>query len=174
MIISLIGFTATGKSTIGGKLADRVDYKFIDLDEYIEMITKMSIKEIFEKKGEKHFRILEKKLLKKLLDQYNDLVISPGGGIIIDQDNIDLIKAKTTPFLLKASPEEIYKRVNNIKDKPMLDEEAPIKSIENLLKKRKRYYSQFKNVIETDNKEISEIVNEIISQLENLKWKILK
>ena len=168
MIISLIGFMATGKTTIGKQLADELGYEFIDLDQYIEKLTKKSIKEIFKEKGETHFRTLEKKLLKKVLDQYNELVISPGGGIILDQENIDLLKEKTTPFLLKAKPENILNRIDELSKRPLIDTKNPKMTIEKLLDKRKEYYNQFNNIIITDNKKIDDIVYEILNLLENL------
>ena len=169
MIISLIGFMATGKTTIGNKLAKKLDYEFIDLDNYIEELTNMSVKEIFEKKGEKHFRTLENKLLKKVLIQYHDLVISPGGGIITSQENIKLLKEKTIPFLLKAKPKSIVNRIDDITKRPLLNKKNPEEIIKELLKERGKYYNQFENVIITDNKEIYEIMNEILNRLEDMK-----
>ena len=171
MIISLIGFMASGKTTVGKQLADRLNYEFIDLDQYIEQAAKMSIPTIFEQKGEKHFRTLEKKLLIKIINQHDkNLVISPGGGIIIDQENIELLKEKTIPFLLKASPNEIRARIDNLSERPLLNNKKPEETIKKLMEKRSKYYNQFENVINTDDKEVNEIVDEIINKLESLKW----
>ena len=169
MIISLIGFMATGKTTVGKQLADRLNYEFIDLDQYIENLTQMRIPKIFEQKGEKHFRALEKKLLSKIINQHKNLVISPGGGIVIDNKNIILLKNKTIPFLLKASPNEIMARIDNSSERPLLDTDNPEETISKLLEERQRYYEQFNNVINTDNKEIEQVVDEIINKLESLK-----
>lgn len=169
MIISLIGFMASGKTTVGKQLAERLDYEFIDLDQYIENITKRKVKDIFNKKGEKHFRSLEKKSLKKVLKKADNLVISPGGGIVLEQTNIALLKKKTVPFLLKVSPETILKRIDEISERPLLDYDSPAETVKKLLDKRKKYYDQFNNVVVTDSKKPEQIVGEIINRLESLQ-----
>ena len=174
MIISLIGFMAAGKTTIGKQLAKRLDYQFIDLDQYIEAKTKMFVKDIFNKKGEKYFRKLESKYLNDIIFNSDNLVISPGGGIVLKDENIKNLKKNTKPFLLTASADTILDRIDKIEERPLLDNKSPKKTIEKLLDKRTKYYNQFKNVINTDDKEINEIVDEIILKLESLKWKILK
>ena len=168
MIISLIGFMATGKTTVGKQLADRLNYEFIDLDQYIEKATNMSVKDIFKQKGKKHFRTLEKNILKKILNQYDNLVLAPGGGIVLDSVNIELLKEQTSPFLLKASPNEIMARINKLSERPLLDNDNPEETIIELLEERKKYYEQFNNVINTDNKEVDQVVDEIINKLESL------
>ena len=168
MIISLIGFMVTGKTSVGKELADRIKFEFIDLDQHIEKVTNMSIPKIFDQKGEKHFRTLEKKLLKKILIQYDNLVLAPGGGIVLDSNNIELLKEHTNPFLLKASPNEIMARINNLSERPLLDNDNPEDTVNKLLEERKGYYEQFNNVINTDNKEVDQVVDEIINKLESL------
>mgnify|MGYP000358996131 CR=1 FL=1 len=169
MIISLIGFMASGKTTVGKELASRLDYEFIDLDQYIEDVTGMKVQEIFKQKGENHFRFLEKIFLKKLLRQYDELVISPGGGIVLDKENINLLKDKTVPFFLQAKAETILGRIRDISKRPLLDQDNPKKSIIDLLDKRGKYYDQFSNVIETDQKNPEQIVEEILNKLESLQ-----
>ena len=168
MIISLIGFMASGKTTVGKELASRLDYEFIDLDQYIEDVTGMKVQEIFKQKGENHFRFLEKIFLKKLLRQYDELVISPGGGIVLDKNNISLLKNKTLPFLLKANPKTILERIDDISKRPLLDKDNPEKTIRSLLNRREKYYDQFSNVIETNHKTPEQIVEEILNKLESL------
>jgi len=169
MIISLIGFMAAGKTTVGKKIAQRLDYDFIDLDQYVEKKQKMSVQELFKTKGEKYFRKLEKKYLKYILSNYDNLVISPGGGIVLNEKNIKILKKKTVPFLLKASSNTVLKRIDKLEERPLLNNESPKKTIEKLLDKRDKHYNQFENVINTDNKRIEKIVDEIIVKLESLK-----
>ncbi|MDZ7672706.1 MAG: shikimate kinase [Halanaerobiales bacterium] len=169
MIISLIGFMAAGKTTVGKKLAQKLNYDFIDLDQYIEKKQKMSVQEIFKTKGEKYFRKLEKRYLKYILSNYDNLVISPGGGIVLNKNNVEILKKNTVPFLLKASSDTVLKRIDKLEERPLLNNENPKKTIEKLLDKRAKYYNQFENVINTDNKKIEQIVDEIIVKLERLK-----
>jgi len=156
---------------VGKLLAKKLDYKFIDLDQYIERLTHNSIRKIFAVKGEKHFRTVEKKILKKLLENHDNLIISPGGGIVIDQDNIDLIKEKTVPFFLKASSDTIVNRLGEINDRPLIDQNNPKKTVDKLLKKRDDLYNQFSNIIRTDNMSLEEVADEIIYKLEKLSQK---
>ena len=81
----------SGKSSIGKILAKRTSKKFLDIDFQIIKNQGMNISEIFEKYGEEYFRDLEKKELEKL-DNIEDYIISTGGGIILKQENIDMMK----------------------------------------------------------------------------------
>ena len=168
MRISLIGFMASGKTTVGKILAQKLEYEFIDLDQYIEEITGMKVQEIFKQKGEKHFRFLEKIFLKKTLRQYEELVLAPGGGIVLDKENIDLLKNISIPFLLKANPSIILERIEDISKRPLLGQDNPKETIVKLLNERERYYNQFSNVIETNHKKPEQIVEDILNQLESL------
>ena len=86
MKIYLIGMMGSGKSTLGIELAKRLNYRFIDMDSYIEDETKMTIKDIFKTYGEAWFREYEKKVLNDFF-KMDDLVIATGGGIIKNKNN---------------------------------------------------------------------------------------
>lgn len=168
MIISLIGFMATGKTAVGKRLSKRLEYPFIDLDSYLEEKNNLKVSEIFELKGEKFFRKQENSSLKEILIKYNNLVLSPGGGIILEQKNIELLKEKTVPFLLKASPQTIMDRIEDLKKRPLLNNEKPVSVIKKLLKQREKYYNQFEYVIKTDGKNLDEVVDDIIIKLKKI------
>ncbi len=89
--ISLIGFIGTGKTTIGKVLAEKLGYDFIDLDSLIEKNTGKSVSEIFAKNGEETFRNYEKNILREIIKSKN-IVLSCGGGIILDEKNRELLK----------------------------------------------------------------------------------
>lgn len=97
-LIYLTGFMASGKSTVGPILANTIGWGFYDLDKLIEVETSLSIKEIF-KVGESYFRKLETDVLKKV-SLLNEFVISLGGGTIVDQENLKLIKGSGFWFIL--------------------------------------------------------------------------
>ena len=90
MIIFLLGFMGAGKTTIGRDLANSMNFKFIDLDEYIEKKENSTVFDIFNKKGEKHFRQLEHYSLKELI-LLNNIVIATGGGTPCFFDNISIM-----------------------------------------------------------------------------------
>ncbi|MEJ6950070.1 shikimate kinase [Natronospora cellulosivora (SeqCode)] len=166
MIISLIGFMGTGKSTVGMELAKRLDYQFIDTDSEIKKEADKEIKDIFADKGEKYFRKIETCVLEKLLREDTDLVLATGGGIVLSSKNRELLARKTEAFLLEASVEEIYKRVKNDKNRPLLDVEDPLLAIEKILMERKEYYNYFTKKINTDRYSVAEIVEMILDRLE--------
>src|SRR5690554_3572791 len=92
MTVYLIGYMGVGKTTIGKRLARRLNMKYCDLDQYIESHTKLSISEIFAERGEAHFRILERKALENITD--TNLIIATGGGAPCHFDNLTTMRQK--------------------------------------------------------------------------------
>ncbi|HAZ10270.1 MAG: hypothetical protein A2047_03215 [Omnitrophica bacterium GWA2_41_15] len=162
--IILVGFMGTGKSVVGKKLATKLNRDFMELDDMIELREKMPIKDIFEKKGELYFRLVEKEVVKEAARR-KDIVISAGGGAIIDVENFKNLKNSGTIICLKASPETILKRTIGLKTRPLLNVQDPKKKIEELLKKREPYYNKADFSINTDNLSIGSIVLKIMSLL---------
>ncbi len=160
--IILVGFMGTGKSVVGKKLAAKLDRDFVELDDMIEAREKMSIKDIFEKKGEPYFRLVEKEVVKEA-SQRKNIVISAGGGAIVDEENFKNLKNSGTMICLKAFPETILKRTKNLKTRPLLNVPDPKKKIEELLKKRKPYYNKADFSIDTDSLSILDIVLKIMT-----------
>lgn len=162
MIISLVGFMATGKSSIGFQLADELNYNFYDTDELIEEKAGLTIPEIFDTYGEKYFRNLEKEVLKEILNNRNNMVLATGGGIVLSETNRARLKEFTCPVLLFATAEEILRRVD-ISSRPLLaDAPEPLKKINTMLKKREDAYNEFEIKIMTDKKTEKQVVEEII------------
>ncbi|OIO33491.1 MAG: hypothetical protein AUJ70_03170 [Candidatus Omnitrophica bacterium CG1_02_40_15] len=159
--IILVGFMGTGKSVVGKELAKKLNRDFVELDDMIETREKMPIKDIFEKKGEPYFRLAEKEVVKKASSRKN-IVISAGGGAIVDEENFRELKNSGIIICLKASPETILKRTKGLKTRPLLNVQDPKKQIEELLKKRKPYYDKADFSIETDNLRVEQVVEEIL------------
>ena len=93
MRVILIGFMGVGKTSVGKRLAKKLNFDFIDTDYEIELVEKKSISKIFEQDGEKYFRKLENNLLKDLVKNDN-IVISTGGGIITTKENFDILSGE--------------------------------------------------------------------------------
>jgi len=117
----LIGYMGSGKSTVGEKLAAKLNYGFIDLDKLIETEYKQSIPEIFATKGEKEFRAMEHNTLKNLLLKDN-LVIACGGGTPCYYDNMELMNNNGVTVYIKMSVDSLVNRLLNAKDKRPLIE----------------------------------------------------
>ncbi len=166
--IALIGFMGTGKTSIGRRLADKMTRYFIDVDDLIEKQIGKPISKIF-KEGELKFRTLEREKIKSLRNKKN-CVISCGGGIILDKENMEILQQISIIILLEASKETILKHtISDGKEKrPLLNKEDPLNEIENMLRIRKSLYDKFASFrIIIDHKSIDEIVNEIIGILGN-------
>jgi shikimate kinase len=166
--IALIGFMGTGKSTIGRLLAKELGntYKFLDMDTLIIKNAGKSIPQIFQEEGEIRFRELEIEISKKL-SQLERIIVSCGGGIVLNGINIDYLKKNCYIVLLKASFKEIYKRIlkDGIKKRPMVYNKNPKKHLRELLELRKPFYTRAAEIIiKTSNKSKKEITQEIINK----------
>ncbi|MBU1912126.1 MAG: shikimate kinase [Candidatus Omnitrophica bacterium] len=154
--IILVGFMGTGKSVVGKKLAAKLDKDFVELDDMIESKEKMAIKDIFEKKLEPYFRQVEKEAVKEAAKRKN-VVISAGGGAVMDEENFKNLKNSGIIICLKASPDTILKRTKNLKTRPLLNVPDPKKQIEELLKKREPCYNKADFSINTDDLTIEQV-----------------
>ncbi len=167
MKIILIGFMGVGKTTIGKNIADKLNTRFIDIDEAIEKREKKTIKEIFEVYGEEYFRKMENKLLSKLINEDN-IVISTGGGIVKTEENYNLLTNSDNVIFLDASVETIIKNVSStieeINKRPLLKNSKDLyKTINTLLSERYEKYKNVSNInINTDDKNIDEVVSQIL------------
>lgn len=164
--IILIGFMGSGKTTIGNELSEKSKFALVDTDKYIEQQQQTTISEIFASKGEEEFRLMETKALKELLEASEDMIISTGGGLVIKQENRELLKNAGTTVYLKASADTIYDRVKDDTKRPLLQCEDPKLKIISLMEQRKDYYTDAANiVVDTDKKSVEEIACEILSKI---------
>ena len=154
----------TGKSGIGRRLAKKLGMSYLDTDELIEEREKDSISAIFKKKGEEYFRRLETKVVKEvaLLDNF---VISTGGGVVLRERNIRLLKKNAFIVCLFASPEVILKRTKGDDNRPLLGVNNQKKRIEELLALRKPYYEKADFSVDTSALDSEGVVEEIIEFL---------
>lgn len=162
--IVLVGFMGTGKTAVAKRLAKNLGREFLELDELIEKKEGVSIREIFEKKGEPYFRTLEKEVVKEAA-QRQGVVISAGGGTIIDEENFNNLKKNGIIICLEASPEIILKRTKGKTCRPLLNVPDPKKKIEELLEERDPYYKKADHSINTDNLSIEAVTEEIRRRL---------
>ncbi len=161
MIIYLIGFMGVGKSTVGKGLSERLEYELIDTDELIEEKEGLSISSIFEKKGEDYFRELETDTIKELSSSDN-IVVSCGGGIIKNEENVKLMKDSGRVILLTASPESIYERVKDSTNRPLLEGRKSVEGINDLLLERKMLYDRAYTDKVSADRPVNEVVESII------------
>jgi len=168
-IIYLAGFMGSGKSTIGPIVANSLGWNFADLDKVIEKKLNKKIGDIFAEKGETDFRKLEREILKEISLPEN-MIISLGGGTIVNQKIIDFMKSKGKIIFLEASPESFYKRLRFKNDRPILKNEndetlsqEELKNrINNLLNYRSKFYNQADFKIQTDGISIGKTVDKLV------------
>lgn len=145
--IFLIGYMGCGKSTLGRAIAAISDYRFIDLDTYIENRYRRTVNDIFRSSGEEKFREIERRILEEVSD-FQDIVVACGGGTPCYFDNMRVMNEKGTTVFLTAPTQRIFSRLSlpNLKAKrPTIagktDEEL-LRFIEENLEKRINYYRQ--------------------------------
>lgn len=161
--IILVGFMGTGKSTVGRRLAKLLNRNFIDTDQEIERLTGMTVSEIFRRHGETRFRSEERLLVKRLSDQ-KGYVIATGGGTVLNPDNWQDLAQSGVIISLYAPLDEIYKRIGYRNDRPLLKGDR--KEVEELWTRRQPIYNQANWIIDTLNKGIDQVVEEIVDLLE--------
>ena len=165
MIISLIGYMASGKSAAGQELARKMDFNFMDLDAYIESKEKMTISQIFESKGEIYFRKKEGEYLEEILENSDNLILSHGGGTPCYGKNLEIAKKHSTVIYLRASIQTIVNRLNKGKNKrPLvanLDEDKLTEYVAKHLFERRNFYEQAHHTINVDNTNIEELTVKI-------------
>lgn len=121
MRVFLIGFMASGKSTVGKKLAKKVDLPFVDLDDYIEEKYDATIRLLIYEKGMDVFREIEKNSLDELIHKYEDVLISTGGGTPCYFDNMSLMNSKGKTIYLEVDiPTLVDRLMYSKKDRPLI------------------------------------------------------
>ncbi len=160
--IYLVGFMGSGKSTIGNILAQKLNMKFVDVDTEIEKKEDMKISDIFKEKGEPYFRELEKKEIEKLTQKEN-LVVSTGGRLGADLENMKKMKKTGIVIWLDVPLNIILERCKNDQNRPLLQQS--IEDLKKLYENRKKVYSIADIHINVTNQTPEEIVKEILKRL---------
>lgn len=130
-----------GKSTVGHVLAGMLEFELVDTDRVIEARTSRKIADIFATDGEAEFRRLEHGLVLEL-ESRRGVVISTGGGLVVNPENMESLKRHSLVACLWATAEEIYQRVRHHTHRPLLQTEDPLSRIRELLDARAPYYKQ--------------------------------
>ena len=161
-MLALVGLPGSGKSTVGRQLSRRLDLPFIDADAAIESRLGCSIREFFEREGEDRFRDLETETLDQLTRQHPG-VLSTGGGVVLRPANRQMLRERTLVFYLRATPEEIYRRLRHDKVRPLLQVNDPLARLRDLMDQRDPLYREVAHhIIESPRPTISGLVQHIL------------
>lgn len=169
MKIFLIGMPGSGKSTIGKSLAMRLNLPFVDLDHEIEKKEGRLIKDIFNISGETYFREVESKTLREIASSSTDCVIATGGGAPCFHDGISIINKYGISVFLNVPIDELISRVENNKDRPLLQSTDKVElrnRLETIHKNRLACYQRATYTVNTD-----ENVDSILSKINLLPKK---
>lgn len=167
--IILIGFSYTGKSSVGKLVAQRLGWRFVDIDQRVEGIAGKRIPQIFARGGESQFRALERQAL-SLACSVGDSVIATGGGAVVEWGNRALMSGSGVVVLLEAKPQTIYQRLlhdssaDEDKDvRPLLTGHDPLGKIKELKEQRQSQYSAVADwTVHTDNLSVEEAADEVM------------
>lgn len=168
--IILLGYMGCGKSTIAKTLSKNIGIPFVDLDEYIEKKTNLSINSIFEKHGEVYFRKLEHESFKELLSSADRFIIGLGGGTPCYANNHELLIGENVlSVYLKASIETLFDRLSVNKSKrPLIANKSDVEMKEFIamhLFERSFYYNKAQYTVSVDDKTIDQVVLDIVAIL---------
>ncbi|MFO1099856.1 MAG: shikimate kinase [Xanthobacteraceae bacterium] len=162
--IVLIGMMGAGKSSIGRRLAKKLDLSFVDADSEIELAAGMPITDIFENHGEDYFRAGEARVIARLLDQ-GPQVLATGGGAFINPGTRDLIGAKGLSVWLKAEPDVLLRRIKRRSDRPLLRTADPEATLNRLIEQRYPVYAEADLTVHSRDVPHEVIVDEIIAAI---------
>lgn len=164
-ILSLVGLPGSGKSTVGRQLARRLQLPFLDSDRVIEQRLGCSIREFFESEGEQRFRDIEAAVLDELT-QLPSGILSTGGGAVLRPQNRQHLRQRTRVVYLRSSPDELFRRLRNDKNRPLLQVADPLGRLRDLYAQRHPLYQQVAHcTVDTGRPSVSALVRSILQQL---------
>ncbi len=160
--IFLIGFMASGKTTVGRLLAERLEWAFVDLDKLIEDGAGKTVADIFAAEGEAGFRKRETEAVRGVAKR-REVVVATGGGAPCREENVEAMLTEGRVFWLDVSPEEAVRRAGSASGRPLLDREAdPLAAARKLLDARRPFYKRAHAGVETDGRTPKEIVDDLL------------
>ena len=163
--IVLVGFMASGKSTVGRRLAERLGWDFIDFDEEIERRAGRSIGDIFRQDGEAAFRALEAKLTAEWRNA-ESVVLAPGGGWVTQPGLLDSLGPRSVVVWLRISAAEAVRRTASAQvHRPLLAGADPLATAERLLRQREPLYRRADVVVDSDARGPDELASAILREI---------
>ena len=156
-----------GKSTIGRLLARRLQLDFVDADQRIEQHLGCTIRSYFDSHGEEAFRDVEQNVLAELLAGGAHGVLATGGGAVLRSANRALLRTAAQVFYLRATPDEIWRRVRHDTKRPLLQVANPLQRLRDLYAQRDPLYREVADiVIDTSRQHVGTLVNRLLARLQ--------
>ncbi|MFO1326453.1 MAG: shikimate kinase [Rubrivivax sp.] len=166
MSIALVGMPGSGKSTVGRQLARQLSWDFVDSDAVLERQFGTTIREWFARHGEDAFRDEEQAVVDDLT-QREGVVIATGGGAVLRPSNRNALHSRCHVFYLRASPEELYRRVRHDTQRPLLQVDDPLARLRELYRERDPLYRRTAHfVVESARPSVQTLTSMVMMQLE--------
>lgn len=162
--IVLVGLMGAGKTSVGRRLAEKLDIPFVDADHEIETAAGKSIAEIFNDHGEEYFREGERRVIARLLENGTQ-VLATGGGAFMNTETRERIKQHGISVWLKADLELLLKRVSKRNDRPLLRNDDPGAVMKKLIDTRYPVYAEANITVESRDVQHGQMVNDVIKAL---------
>jgi shikimate kinase len=164
--ISLVGMPGCGKSTVGRHLARQLGLQFIDSDAEIERRIGMPIREFFDQHGEAAFRDVEQDVIDELT-QADGSLLATGGGAVLRPSNREALHSRTHVFYLRATAEELHRRLRHDTQRPLLQVADPLKRLRELYLDRDPLYRRTAHfVVESARPSVPALLSMVLMQLE--------
>ena len=157
----LVGFMGTGKSAVGRRVAEKLGFHFIDVDQAIEEEEGLAITQLFAQRGEDSFRELERNFIESG-HPHSNCVVSCGGGLSVPDGMPELLKKKGVAVSLWATPEVIYERTKGNSTRPLLNVVDPLSNIRKLLELREPRYRATGNLVSTVGRGIAAVTEAVL------------
>jgi len=168
--IYLVGMMGAGKTTVGRLLARRLKLRFVDSDHEMESRCGVKIPLIFEIEGEAGFRARESQVLAELT-ALEGIVLGTGGGAVLSADNRSLLAANGTVVYLRARPEDLYERVRQDRNRPLLASDDPLGRLSELYVERDPLYRSIADLtVDTGRQGVNALARQLLFKLEE-RWK---
>lgn len=165
-VIALVGMPGSGKSTVGRQLARQLGLEFVDSDAVIEQRLGMPIRDWFALHGEDAFRDVEQAVIEEL-SQLEATVLATGGGAVLRPSNRNALHSRCHVFYLRASPDDLYRRLRHDTHRPLLQVQDPLKKLRDLYRDRDPLYRRTAHfVVEAARPSVQALTNMVLMQLE--------
>ena len=151
--IFIVGMPGSGKSTMAKYLSSETSFKYLDLDEEIELKSKKSVSKIFEIDGEESFRVLEKDTLDEIIQKEEKFILATGGGTPSYDDNMEKMNENGITIFLNTSPEILIERISRKNKRPLFNSTNVREKVSKIFDERIKFYKRSKHTIINNNRE---------------------
>ena len=166
MIFTLVGMPGCGKTTVGRHLARSLGIAFVDADTEVERELGSPIRDYWEARGEPAFRDVEERVIGHLT-QGDDCVLATGGGVVLRPANRDMLQGRTHVFYLRATPEDLFRRLRHDTRRPLLQVADPLRRLRTMFRERDPLYRRTAHyIVETPRPSVPALVSMVLMQME--------